>query len=232
MPNQKPRCARAARLTDSPLEERLANLNRLLLMRHAKSDWNQPGLNDRQRPLNERGEKAANLMGNWLVQQNLIPDVILASPANRTQQTVELLVSAIRSAASIGKANQVGQPADQSSALQSSALQSSALQPTVEIQTVDCLYLAPPHSLLETIGQANPECRTVLLVAHNPGLEELLSFIDRQYHRFPTAAIADIQVTDLDWEVALSDPRQFVRQCQMATIWRPKELPSDQRESA
>ena len=41
-------------------------MKRLILMRHAKSDWNHPGLADHDRPLNKRGRKAAPAMGAWL----------------------------------------------------------------------------------------------------------------------------------------------------------------------
>lgn len=63
----------------------------LLLMRHAKSDWNQPGLSDHDRPLNDRGRRAAPLMAQKLCASGLQVDIILASSAVRVQETVELL---------------------------------------------------------------------------------------------------------------------------------------------
>jgi phosphohistidine phosphatase len=63
----------------------------LLLMRHAKSDWNQPGLTDHDRPLNARGRRAAPLMAHKLSASGLQVDIILASSAIRVQETVELL---------------------------------------------------------------------------------------------------------------------------------------------
>ena len=63
----------------------------LLLMRHAKSDWNNAGLTDKERPLNPRGRASAAIMADWLDRQNLIPDVVLCSSAVRTQQTLELM---------------------------------------------------------------------------------------------------------------------------------------------
>lgn len=65
----------------------------LLLLRHAKSDWSHPGLSDRERPLNKRGLHDAPRMGRLLVEQNLVPHVILSSDAVRARQTCEALVS-------------------------------------------------------------------------------------------------------------------------------------------
>lgn len=66
-------------------------MRQLIVMRHAKSDWKQPGTSDHDRPLNKRGRKAAPLMSQHLADQGLCVDVILASTAIRVQQTLELL---------------------------------------------------------------------------------------------------------------------------------------------
>ncbi|MEO1688115.1 MAG: histidine phosphatase family protein [Pseudomonadota bacterium] len=62
-------------------------MRRLILMRHAKSSWDDPDLEDRERPLNGRGRLAATLMGAWLRDEGLIPDHALLSPAVRVAQT-------------------------------------------------------------------------------------------------------------------------------------------------
>ncbi len=59
---------------------------RLLLLRHGKSDWD-ADVDDFDRPLKGRGKRAAQRVGNWLVQQDAVPDYILASPAQRALQT-------------------------------------------------------------------------------------------------------------------------------------------------
>ncbi|MBL8892710.1 MAG: histidine phosphatase family protein [Planctomycetaceae bacterium] len=66
---------------------------RLLLMRHAKSDWDHAGLADIDRPLNKRGRRNATEMGGWLVEQGAVPDLILVSPACRAQETIVLLTA-------------------------------------------------------------------------------------------------------------------------------------------
>jgi phosphohistidine phosphatase len=64
----------------------------VLLLRHAKSAWDSPGLSDHDRPLNRRGEKAARGMAEYLVAQGPQPDLILCSTAVRARQTLAPLV--------------------------------------------------------------------------------------------------------------------------------------------
>lgn len=59
----------------------------LYLIRHAKSDWDNPLLSDFDRPLNKRGKKNAPFMGNVLAKARIRPDLILSSPAVRAQMT-------------------------------------------------------------------------------------------------------------------------------------------------
>ena len=62
-------------------------MKRLILMRHAKSDWGNPGLPDHARPLNKRGRRAATALGHWLREAGPLPDDILCSTAARAQET-------------------------------------------------------------------------------------------------------------------------------------------------
>lgn len=68
----------------------------LLLLRHAKSSWDDPRQRDFERPLNERGLSAAPLMGLFMAKRKLRPDLILASPAERARQTAALVAEAAR----------------------------------------------------------------------------------------------------------------------------------------
>ena len=63
----------------------------LILMRHAKSGWADPGMDDHDRPLNERGRQAAPVMAHWLEARGLRPDRVLCSPARRTRETAALM---------------------------------------------------------------------------------------------------------------------------------------------
>lgn len=65
-------------------------MRRLILMRHAKSDWSH-GTSDHDRPLNPRGRGAAEALGNWLRAEGFVPDVGLCSTAARTRETCALL---------------------------------------------------------------------------------------------------------------------------------------------
>lgn len=60
----------------------------LLLLRHGKSDWD-TDTDDFHRPLKDRGKRGAQRIGVWLLQQNLIPDLVIASPAERALVTAE-----------------------------------------------------------------------------------------------------------------------------------------------
>ncbi|MEP3847656.1 MAG: histidine phosphatase family protein [Paracoccaceae bacterium] len=64
---------------------------RLLLMRHAKSDWNTPETGDHDRGLNPRGRASATALGGWLRDHNYTPATVISSTATRTAQTLERL---------------------------------------------------------------------------------------------------------------------------------------------
>lgn len=70
-------------------------LDRLLLMRHAKSAWDDPSLGDHARTLNPRGERAAAAVGAALHARGYAPDIIWSSDAVRTRQTAMRLIRAI-----------------------------------------------------------------------------------------------------------------------------------------
>ncbi len=59
----------------------------LFLIRHAKSSWNDPFASDHDRPLNNRGRKAAGTIGKWLAAKGHIPDQVLCSTAARAVET-------------------------------------------------------------------------------------------------------------------------------------------------
>ena len=66
-------------------------MRQLLLLRHAKSAWDDPALADHARALNGRGRRAAAAMANAMRGLGLSPDVVLVSSARRTLQTLEAL---------------------------------------------------------------------------------------------------------------------------------------------
>ena len=59
---------------------------RLLVLRHAKSDWNEADLPDHERPLNGRGKREAPRVGKSLRQSDRVPDLIISSTARRARK--------------------------------------------------------------------------------------------------------------------------------------------------
>jgi phosphohistidine phosphatase len=140
---------------------------RLLLMRHAKSDWPEAIASDFERPLNARGRRTAPQMGGWMEREGLLPEVILGSSALRAQQTVAGL--------------QAGWSAE------------PTLLPSRS------LYLATPETIREVVCSDALEAETVLVVGHNPGMEQLVEQLGGQANGFPTAALAVFALPLMQW---------------------------------
>lgn len=165
----------------------------LLLLRHAKSDWN-VDVSDFERPLKRRGKRAAQRLGAWLRSQNLVPDLILSSPAERARNTAEKLTKAM------GLTVQ-------------------------QIQFDTQLYDAELKDLKQVLARCPSSANRVLLVAHNPGLEELLMFLNKDKLTksednkvLPTATLAILEMPD-NWQVLSK------RCAKLQTITRPDSLP-------
>ncbi|MGB3781304.1 MAG: histidine phosphatase family protein [Tunicatimonas sp.] len=67
----------------------------LYLVRHAKSSWKFPDLDDFDRPLNRRGKRDAPMMGKRLQQRSILPDLIVSSPAKRAQKIARAIAKAV-----------------------------------------------------------------------------------------------------------------------------------------
>ncbi len=72
---------------------------RLILLRHAKSDW--PDVPDQQRPLAKRGRRDAPVVGRWLRSRGYLPDTVICSVARRTRQTWKLVAPELGGAPSV-----------------------------------------------------------------------------------------------------------------------------------
>lgn len=70
-------------------------MRRLMLLRHAKSDWSLAGQTDHVRDLAPRGRKAAPLMGRYMTEHGFIPDHAIVSTATRTRETWRLVADAL-----------------------------------------------------------------------------------------------------------------------------------------
>jgi len=163
-------------------------MKNLLIMRHAKSSWGSETLADFDRPLNKRGRTTAPRMAEWLQQQNLVPDLVVASSANRAKTTAELVIESL------------------------------ALTEVDSVFTKD-LYHAPADSYLEYISLLGEPHQTLLMVGHNPGVEQLVYHLSDCFETMPTAAIAWFQFESLQWS-----PLESRQPANLKAVWRPKEI--------
>ncbi|MFI7606974.1 SixA phosphatase family protein [Micromonospora sp. NPDC049366] len=127
----------------------------LVLLRHGKAEQNED-LPDADRSLTSRGEADAAASGAWLAKHNLLPDVVLCSTARRTRQTWHQVAMGM-----------TGSPPEGGSA-----------GPRPEVRYEADAYEAHPDDLLALVHRVDPAARTVLLIAHNPGISLLSALLD------------------------------------------------------
>lgn len=73
-------------------------MKRLILLRHAKSSWDDPTADDHDRPLNGRGRRSAPVIGAWLAERGFVPDAAICSTAARARETWSLVAPALGAA--------------------------------------------------------------------------------------------------------------------------------------
>ncbi|MCK5923967.1 MAG: hypothetical protein KAG66_23735, partial [Methylococcales bacterium] len=88
-----------------------------------------------------------------------------------------------------------------------------------EIKYTRHLYHAPPEIYLDILQEVADEHETVMVVGHNPGIEDLVEVTARRWERMPTAALAKVQLPISRW-AELTDETKG----QLVAVWRPKEL--------
>ncbi|TGQ95650.1 histidine phosphatase family protein [Mesorhizobium sp. M8A.F.Ca.ET.208.01.1.1] len=168
-------------------------MKQLLLLRHAKSSWDDPDLDDFDRPLAERGLKAARLIGRELAARDWLPDQALASSALRTRDTWRLVAAEL------------------------------PVHPRVAF--AQPLYEASAADILGQIHRVDPSSVCLVVVGHNPGLEDLAKQLagprseakarKRLEEKFPTAALARF-VFEGEWSALFS--------ARLTHCLRPKDL--------
>lgn len=152
----------------------------LTLLRHAKSGYDDPLLRDFDRPLNDRGRRAATRIGGWLrnaQDRGTMPDIrhVMASPAVRVRQTIEGIESGL------------GRP----------------LAPIYERR----IYLSSSATLVELVAGFPDDQAHAMLVGHNPGLEDLLlelvppggALRAEAELKYPTATLARLDIAIDRW---------------------------------
>lgn len=166
------------------------------LFRHAKSDWNDARLRDFDRPLNARGRKGAALMGLHICKHAVGWKRVLASPAVRVTQTIDIACEA------------AGE--------------------TPQVTWDRRIYLANSATLADVLREQEGNPPAILLVGHNPGLEDLIFDLvpddgssplrDVVEDKFPTAAYAVIELDIENW-ADLSDAKG-----RLVHLTRPRDL--------
>jgi phosphohistidine phosphatase len=143
---------------------------RLVLLRHAKSDW--PDVADHDRPLAKRGRRDAPAVGRWLGESGYAPDAVICSTALRARETWELASAGLRTTV-------------------------PGASPTVRFESR--VYEATVLGLLMLVREFPDEWGTALLVGHNPGMAELTVGLSAPSSdpptAFPTAAVAVLAVS-------------------------------------
>jgi phosphohistidine phosphatase len=76
-------------------------MRRLMLLRHAKSDWSKPGQRDHDRVLAARGREAAPRIGKYMATHDLVPELVVCSTAVRARQTWDLVAEALKAAPTV-----------------------------------------------------------------------------------------------------------------------------------
>ena len=163
----------------------------LFLLRHAKSSWKDQALADFERPLNDRGRKAAELIGNFIAKQNVTIDLVISSPAVRARQTIDLVLKTARR--------------------------------SPDLRFDQRVYEATPTRLLEITSQIEDDRKSVMLVGHNPGMEELLGLLVGIEQHMPTASLAKVVLSSKKWDKILTEKgvlESFVR----ARELKPEEV--------
>ncbi|HUQ13311.1 MAG TPA: histidine phosphatase family protein [Novosphingobium sp.] len=166
------------------------------LFRHAKSGWADPRARDFDRPLNERGEKGAVLMGRHIRDTGFRFDRVLASPALRVTETIELA--------------------------------SKAFGRSFPVEWDRRIYLASSATLIDLLRDLEGEPSAVLMVGHNPGLEDVIFDLvpddgssplrDEVEVKFPTASFAVLELDIARW-ADLAEGR-----ARLTALTRPRDL--------
>jgi phosphohistidine phosphatase len=159
-------------------------VKRLTLMRHADARWQDAGLSDLERPLNRRGTAAAEAMARRLLELALVPDLLLVSPARRTQQTGEILGRLLSLPARL-------------------------------VMSDEALYLASAPDLLKVVQGTGPRVAHLLVVAHNPGVSELVQQLvpEAEASGLATAALCSIAFETDNWtSIGVAAVKDVVRE--------------------
>jgi phosphohistidine phosphatase len=167
-------------------------MHTLLLLRHAKSSQDNPKLDDFDRPLAERGHSDAPRMGAEIARRGWQPDLVLVSTALRARQTWQMASAAFPDFPFFPHDHHQTGGADTDAMTETKS-------PTVS-RFEDGLYMAEAPEMLKRLHDLPDSARCVLVIGHNPGLEDLALMLagpdseqkalKHMNKKFPTAALA------------------------------------------
>jgi phosphohistidine phosphatase len=177
-------------------------MKELLLLRHAKSSWAEPGREDFDRPLNRRGRRAAIQIGKWLADQGIQPKLILCSASRRTRETLDLLQDGL--GARIPLHIEPGLYLADAPALLARVRQVDAAVPSVLV----IAHNPGMHELASELADA-PGAADTLLRA-------------RLHQKFPTAALARFRLKLDDWRRLSTDAESGA--VKLLTLVTPADL--------
>jgi phosphohistidine phosphatase len=129
-------------------------MKRLLLIRHAKAEQGS-SFNDFERPLKPRGIEDAQTISLNLRNKNIVPQMILSSPALRALATAQVFAENLS---------------------------------VDNLQTEKTIYEASDSTLLKIINNLSDDHSLVALVGHNPGFEQIISYLTGEYRSVPTCS--------------------------------------------
>ncbi len=149
----------------------------LLLLRHAKSSWHSPDLDDHERPLNPRGTRDAPVMAKEIARRRLRPEMVLCSDAVRTRETLALMM---------------GQWSPKSSGI----VYDAALYLAEPATMLECIAQAPKSVARLMVLGHNPGMHVLALGLAGRGPSGLLNDLRT---KFPTCGLAVLEFAADDW---------------------------------
>jgi phosphohistidine phosphatase len=165
-----------------------------MILRHAKSSWKDPTLQDSDRPLKKKGKKAAKKLGAYLVENKLIPEVILSSSAKRALQTSQILIESFSDKVELYD---------------------------IDIFYGDHFAggdLIEKEKIFEKfICDFGGQAERLMIVGHNPDMENFLYGFIGKFYEFSPCAMAVVELEIDHWE----DARAYTKG-KLVDFWEPK----------
>ncbi len=144
----------------------------IYIIRHAKSSWKFPELDDKHRPLNKRGYQSASCIGQALLKKNILFDKMISSPATRALSTAQIL---------------------------STILQYKI--ENIEISNDFYTFSNSGSVIFDTLQQLPNSINSVAVFGHNSTFENIARYISEgEIYHFPTCAVLALKFDNNNWK--------------------------------